>query len=99
MNVGEMQRLLSLLTEVDQWVEGPLQGNLHGGFGGGVGKQARDYVGQPKRPAPTLLEDNASGATRHASRLFGFRAARSPGAYSRGVFPETRSAHKRRPKA
>jgi hypothetical protein len=33
-----MQRLPSLLTEVDQWVESPLQGNLHGGFGGGSGE-------------------------------------------------------------
>jgi hypothetical protein len=33
-----MQRLPSLLTEVDQWVESSLQGNLHGGFGGGSGE-------------------------------------------------------------
>jgi hypothetical protein len=33
-----MQRLLSLWSEVDQQVESPLQGNLHGGFGGGCGE-------------------------------------------------------------
>ena len=47
------------LTEVDQWVESPLQGNLHGGFGGGCALQA--HTVQPSGMAALIKHSQPSG--------------------------------------
>jgi hypothetical protein len=45
------------VTEVDQWVESPLQGNLHGGFGGG-GEETQCGCAS----CPYLTESGKSGS-------------------------------------
>jgi hypothetical protein len=54
MNVGEMQRKLSQKLSMTDKRRAGCGESRKSGSEGGVGKQARDHVGRPKRPAPTL---------------------------------------------